>query len=311
MRILVLGAGATGGFFGGLLTAAGADVTFLVRPQRAKRLKSDGLKIDSALGNITVPVKTVTADDAGSGYDAVLLSCKAYDLKSAIDAIRPSAGQATRIVPLLNGMRHLDDLDRAFGSKQVLGGTCHISVTLDGDGTIRHLSPSFHALTVGPRFEAQAPFAQRFHALLSTAKFDARYSDTIVQTMWDKWVLLATLASMTCLMRASMGEISSTDHGARVIAETLDECCAVAAKSGYAPQTATVEPIRALLTDKGSTLKASMLRDLESGSRIEAGHIIGDLIDRAAALDVAVPNLKVAYTALQAYERRRTVPSAT
>lgn len=310
MRILVLGAGATGGFFGGLLTAAGADVTFLVRSQRAELLKRDGLKIESARGNVTVPVKAVTADEAGGEYDAVLLSCKAYDLASAIEAIRPVVGPATHIVPLLNGMRHLDDLDRAYGAERVLGSTCHISVTLAAEGTVKHLSPAFHVLTVGPRFESQKSFAQSLHALFGTAKFDARYSGTIVQTMWDKWVLLATLAAMTCLMRASMGEISNTDHGARIISETLDECCAVAAKSGYAPQPAVVEPIRALLTDRASTLKASMLRDLESGSRIEAGHIIGDLIRRAAALDVAVPNLKVAYAALQAYENRRPVPSS-
>ncbi len=307
MRILVLGAGATGGFFGGLLTAAGADVTFLVRSERAERLKRDGLKIESALGNITVPVKTVTAADAGGGYDAVLLSCKAYDLNSAIEAIGPAAGPQTHIVPLLNGMRHLDDLDQAFGAKRVLGGTCHISATLAADGTIRHLSPAFHALTVGPRCPSQQAFAQRLHAFLSAARFDARYSDAIVQTMWDKWVLLATLASMTCLMRASMGEIASTDHGAGIISETLDECCRVAAKSGCPPQPATLEPIRTLLTDKSSTLKASMLRDLESGSRIEAGHIVGDLIRRAAQLGVAVPNLTIAYSALQAYESRRAV----
>ncbi len=106
---------------------------------------------------------------------------------------------------------------------------------------------------------------------------------------------------------ASMGEIASTDHGAGIISETLDECCRVAAKSGCPPQPATLEPIRTLLTDKSSTLKASMLRDLESGSRIEAGHIVGDLIRRAAQLGVAVPNLTIAYSALQAYESRRAV----
>lgn len=304
MRILVLGAGATGGFFGGLLAATGADVTFLVRPQRAQLLTRDGLKIESVLGNVSRPVPVVTADEVGPDYDAIILSCKAYDLASAIDAIRPAVGHQTRIVPLLNGMRHLDVLDQTFGAERVLGGTCHISVTLAADGTILHLSPAFHALTQGPRQPAQCQFSEALHAEMSKAKFDARHSDQIIQTMWDKWVLLATLASMSCLMRASMGEISSTDHGARLISDTLDECCAVAARSGFAPATEVVEPIRALLTGRGSTLKASMLRDLESGARIEADHIVGDLIGRADRHSVAVPNLKIAYTALQVYQRR-------
>lgn len=306
MRILVLGAGATGGFFGGHLAKAGADVTFLVRPQRAEHLAERGLIVESPLGNFTTPVKTVTSSAAAGDCDMILLSCKAYDLAAAIDAIRPAVGPATHIVPLLNGLKHLDDLDAAFGAERVLGGTCHISVTLSPDGVIRHLSPAYYAMTQGPRSESQRGFSKVLHRELSRAAFDARFSDNIVHVMWEKWVLLATMASMTCLMRANLGEIARTTYGAEVVEATLRECCGAAAASGYAPSADMVERTLHMLTDRSSVIAASMLRDLEAGRRTEADHIIGDLITRAAEAGIATPNLTAAYTALQAYQMRET-----
>ena len=130
MRILVLGAGGTGGYFGGRLLEAGADVSFLVRPARAQRLAADGLRIISPCGDFSSSVKVLTLLDSAAPFDLILLSCKAYDLDSAIAAIRPAVGANTRILPLLNGLKHFDVLDAAFGSEHVLGGLCHISVTL-------------------------------------------------------------------------------------------------------------------------------------------------------------------------------------
>jgi len=297
MRILVLGAGATGGFFGGLLAATGADVTFLVRPQRAQLLTRDGLKIESVLGNVSRPVPVVTAGEVGPDYDAIILSCKAYDLASAIDAIRPAVGHQTRIVPLLNGMRHLDVLDQTFGAERVLGGTCHISVTLAADCTILHLSPAFHALTQGPRQPAQCQFSEALHAEMSKAKFDARHSDHIIQTMWDKWVLLA-------LFRASIGEIMATPDGRRLMLAMIEECRKVAEASGHAPSAAQIATVNGLLTDPASKVVASMLRDMQKSARVEADLIIGDMLRRGLAAGVATPLLSVANTNLACYENQ-------
>ena len=122
---------------GGRLTAAGVDTTFLVRDRRAGVLAQNGLVIKSDLGDLTTPVRTITSATAAPGYDAILLSCKAYDLDDAIESIRPAAPGAL-IIPLLNGMRQLDALDAAFGATNVAGGVAAIFVTLDDDGTIRH-----------------------------------------------------------------------------------------------------------------------------------------------------------------------------
>lgn len=303
MKILVLGAGATGGFFGGRLAGAGADVTFLVRPKRQALLAANGLRIESARGNIALPVATVTKVSASDDYDVVVVSCKAYDLDSAIDAIRPAVGERTYILPLLNGLKHLDILDAAFGRDRVLGGTCHIGVTLADDGTIRHLN-AFDILTHGFRTEGQRTFCEALQREFQRGGFEVRLSEDIVGAMWEKWVLLATLAGMTCLMRGSIGEIVATDAGKQRISDMLDECIAVATASGQSPSDQAIVQVRDTLTQEGSTLTSSMLRDMLSGGRVEADHILGDLVSRAEALAVATPLLKLAYIHLQVYQNR-------
>ena len=303
MQILILGAGATGGYFGALMAKAGADVTFLVRPNRRDQLKRDGLAIKSHLGDVTTPVTAITRDEISKTFDAVILSSKAYGLADAIDTIRPAVGPTTLILPLLNGMRHLDDLDHAFGVEHVLGGTCHISVVLDADGTIRHLSP-FGSLTQGPRTAGQRQGAERLQTELERGGFDARYSGDIIGTMWEKWFFLATLAGATCLMRATVGEIVRTGEGEHLITSMLDECAAVAAACCHAPQAAAQENARATLTDPQSNISASMLRDIQRGAEIESDHIVGDLIRRGREKGVATPLLDVAYVHLQAYQNR-------
>ncbi|PPC85596.1 MAG: 2-dehydropantoate 2-reductase [Hyphomicrobium sp.] len=304
MRILILGAGATGGYFGGKLAASGGDVTFLVRERRAADLSRNGLRIESPNGNVQTPVKTVTQEALRTDYDAIILSCKAYDLVSAIDAIRQGVGPSTIVLPLLNGMRQLDALDKTFGAEKILGGTCHISAALTEDGIIRHFSP-FDALTLGARHPNQKEACNRLFSTLQSGGFETRLSENVIGAMWEKWVLLATLAGMTCMMRATIGEIVATQNGAMQISAMLDECCAIAKAYNYTPKPAAVELIRATLTDSTSTISSSMLRDMQRDSRIEADHIVGDLIARADAASIATPSLKIAYTHLQVYQNAR------
>src|SRR5688572_12882826 len=129
MKFLVLGAGAIGGYFGGRLVESDADVTFLVRPARRAQLERDGLRIESELGHVSRPVSTVLADSVAPDYDVVLLTCKAYDLQSSMQAIAPAVGPQTAVIPLLNGLAHFAALDAFFGASRVMGGTCMIDAT--------------------------------------------------------------------------------------------------------------------------------------------------------------------------------------
>lgn len=307
MRILILGAGATGGYFGGRLLQAGRDVTFLVRPRRASELAGSGLVIKSPRGDVTLlDPPTVSSENLDGTYDLILLSCKAYDLEDAIAAIAPAVGTDTMIVPLLNGMRHLDDLDDRFGASKVLGGLCVIAATLDDERSIVHLN-DLHSITFGARNEQQAERMVQVGGALEGAGFDAITSEDIMQAMWEKWVLLATLAAMTCLMRAPVGVIVASPGGADMVRRLFGECADIAAAAGFAPRPAFLERTRSIMTSEGSTLTASMMRDLEAGYRIEADHIIGDLLSRRATGDSDdLSLLEVAYAHLKAYEIRQS-----
>jgi len=306
MRILVLGAGGTGGYFGGRLSQEGADVTFLVRPDRAAALDAKGLVIKSPFGDATLTVKHVTADTvaAAGTFDLVLLSCKAYDLHSAIEAIDPAIGETTAILPILNGLAHYPVLDKRFGPDRIIGGMCVISAAKGPAGEILHFG-SGASVTFGERDGADhegrgTAIADAF----AKANIDHTHSTDIERDLWAKFSFLATLAGATCLFRASVGDIVATDDGRQLTEQMYEECLAVARASGHAvPDNARAFAWKTL-TQEGSALTASMLRDLESGQRIEADHIVGDMLRRARDAGIKAPMLEVAFAHLQAFEIR-------
>lgn len=331
MRMLVVGAGSIGGYFGGRLLGAGRDVTFLVRAPRAAQLAQTGLVIRSPRGDLDLPAPpTITAEalraateareiqqarEAYEPFDLLLLSVKAYDLAAAMDDFAPAVGPHTLILPLLNGMRHLDLLDERFGADRVLGGECVISTTLNPDGRIVHLG-EVASLAFGARDRSNGSHSEQIEAIasaLSVAGFEARLSGVIVQEMWEKWVFIATGAGITCLMRASIGDIIAAGAG-ELAAALLDECAAIAAQQGYPPSAAVLQQDRATFTVPGSPLTASMLRDIERGAPIEAEQIIGDLLRRdrgdrrgqRPGRGGGSPLLRIAYAHLKSYEARRT-----
>ena len=305
MRILVLGAGAIGGYFGGRLLQSGADVTFLVRPRRADKLARDGLGIKSPLGDVTLPKPpTVLAQDLKQDFDVVLLTCKAFDLEDAIASIAPAVGAQTAIMPMLNGMRHLDVLDAKFGPPRVLGGQCSIAATLNADRHVVQLAP-MQALGFGERDGTMSERVREIDAIFQRGNFGGKASETIVQDMWEKWTMLATLACATCLMRGPVGKILEAPGGRDYILGLRDEIRAVARAAGHDPRPPFVERITAMFTTEGSPLTASMFRDIQGNLPIEADHVVGDLIARADAAKIDVPRLRVAYAHLKTYEAQR------
>jgi len=305
MRILVVGAGAIGGYFGGRMLASGGDVTFLVRPRRASELAAAGLVIKSPNGDVTLKnPPTVQADRLAEKFDVVLLSCKAFDLDDAIKSFAPAVGPQTAIIPLLNGMLHLDMLDGKFGRERVLGGLCAIAVTLNEQREVVHLQP-MQSLTFGERDGTQSDRVRVIAEAIAGGKFGSVASEHIIQDMWEKWVFLASLAASTCLMRSSVGHILAAPGGRDFIMGILDECVAVATAEGYAPRAPFLERTRGMLTAEGSPMTASMFRDIKAGAAVEADHVIGDLIRRGDAAKVPVPRLRTAYTHLKVYEKQR------
>ncbi len=299
MRILMVGAGAIGGYFGGRIVEAGGDVTFLVRPRRAAQIAADGLVIRSPRGDMARPVQTVQAGSLGGPYDAVALSCKAFDLDDAIASFAPAVGPGTAILPLLNGMRHMDVLDARFGADAVLGGQCQIAATLEPDGVIRHLG-ELQALSLGERDGSASPRTEALGAAM--AGCGGRTSATIVQDMWEKWVFLSSLACLTSLMRAAVGDVVAAG-GTDISHGLFDEAAGIAAANGHPPRAAFAGRMRGMLGQPGLDFTASMLRDIERGNRIEADHIVGDLIARGTPEGTRL--LRIAFVHLKAYEARK------
>ncbi len=305
MKILVLGAGGTGGYFGGRLAANGADVTFLVRERRAAQLAQDGLIIESPKDRVVVKVKTVQAAAVKAEYDLIILSCKAYDLASSIEAILPAMAAHTCIVPLLNGISHIDTLDAAFGKARVLGGSCQIAATLTKDGVVKSMA-DVNMITWGAREPSQQAIAEQLGAAFAGATLvDAKVSQTSMLDMWEKVAFLSTLAGMTCLMRASIGEIIATPDGRDIMLRYVRASMAIAAAAGYAPRPQVVERFEKILTTPGLPLTASMLRDLEGGGEVEADHIVGFMLGKAREFKIDDSLIAAAYAHLKAYQNRR------
>src|ERR1035437_4125607 len=304
MRILIVGAGALGGYFGARLLQAGRDVTFLVRPRRAAQLAKAGLVVRSKLGDANIPSPPlVLADDIAAPFDLILVGCKAYDLAPTMESFARAVGPETMLLPSVNGMKHLDSLSERFGAQRVLGGLAMISATLDADGIVHHLNET-HVLTFGELDGSDSGRVGAIAAAFAGANFISRKTDTIVQELWEKWVFIATLGGITSLMRGVVGDIERAG-AADLALSLLDECSAIAASQGHEPRPHVLERGRRLFTEPGSTLTASMMKDIERGAPTEGEHIVGDLLERGSGLSVETPLLRVVHAHLRTYEARR------
>lgn len=304
MRTLVLGAGAVGGYFGGRLAEAGRDVTFLVRPARAALLEASGLRVSSALGDFTVRPQLATADTLAGPYDLIILTAKHYDLDQAIEAVRPAVGPQTAILPLLNGLVHLDRLAAAFGGEAILGGVAYVGASLQPDGSIRHHN-QLSGIAFGERAGGASSRTRVIGAEFDGSKVSAPPSENVMLDMWEKFVFITTMAGMNCLMRGTIGDIAATDDGVRLMLALFAETQGVAAAAGFPPRRAYCDNIATLLTEKGSLNNASMHHDLAHRARTEGRYIIGDMRRRAESLGVDTPLLRAAWTHIQVYENRR------
>lgn len=302
MRMLVLGAGALGGYFGGRAMQRGLEVAFLVRPARAAALARDGLRIRSIHGDFDTPVATLA--EASPGFDVVLLSCKAYDLDAAIGAIRPAVEAGACVLPVLNGLSHIDRLNAAFGADRVWGGLAKCAATLRPDGTVQHLN-DWHWLTFGQQDGAMDGRASAFaRALGQGPGLVAEAVPDIRRRMWEKLVHLGTVAAGTVLMRASVGEIVRAG-GRGFLLALLERNAAIAAANGFPMSPGFMDSYRAMFSDAASAYTASMLRDLEAGGRTEAEHILGFLTDAARAAGVPEDLHAAALLHARAHDQRR------
>jgi 2-dehydropantoate 2-reductase len=304
LRVLVLGAGAVGGFFGGRLMEAGAKVSFLVREKRKAQLGEQGLRIESPFGNSLHQVDAKLQRELDASYDIVLLTCKAYDLDAAIESIRPIVSSSAAVLPLLNGLAHIERLNKAFGRDSVVPGTVKIQVTLASPGVVRQLN-DWQSISFGEQNGEVTARVTELRSLLAAKGIAATISPDIMRDLWWKIVHLSTVAGMTCLMRANLGEIVRTPEGSALLTGFLKTNAAIAEHAGYAPDEAFLNTYAELFRQRDSTYEASMLRDLEKGGLIEADHILGFMLRKCREAGLPDTLHLAAYTHAKAYEMRR------
>lgn len=300
MRVLVIGAGAVGGYFGGRLAAAGRDVTFLVRAGRAEQLRRTGLQIKGSQGDVAIRPKLLLAAEINEPFDLIILSTKAYSLEAAIDDFAPAVGPQTAIFPLLNGLRHLDTLAARFGEAAVLGGTTRIVADLDAEGVVHQFGPMVD-ITYGERDKSLSPRIQRIDATMRECGFPTTLSSDILAAMWTKWVMLSSMAAITCLLRGSVGQVVAVHGGVETVHALIAESSAVATANGYVQTQEFLAQHTARMTQPGSSLTASMFRDLQKGAPVEVEHVLGDFLARGQAHGVETPLLRAAYVQLSIY----------
>ena len=297
MKILILGAGAIGGFFGAHLMKSGANITFLVREKRKNELKKSGINIFSINGELKVNPKLLDKNLSGQHFDVIILTNKSYDLIESIREIKPYVNK-TVIIPLLNGMAHYEILDKEFGKEKIFGGTAYISTAMNNYGSIQQIT-SRASIKFGPRTQKNINIANEFYEICKETEFECDFSDHIELDLWRKYVLIGATAASTVLFQKPLGEISATTYGKRLIIEIHEECKKIVLSKGYDIGIEATNYNLKLITDKGSLLKASMLRDFESGKKTECEHILGYLIELAKRNNVQCNLIKAAHTRIQ------------
>ncbi|OHX52331.1 2-dehydropantoate 2-reductase [Planococcus salinarum] len=302
MKILIVGAGAIGGYFGGRLLEKGEDVTFLVRDRRKKELESTGLNIQSVNGDCGLTPQVITKDSEPQAYDVVLLSTKSYQLAGAIEDMRPFVGDTTMVLPLLNGMAHVGQLIEAFGGQSVIGGLCFVEATLDEGGTIVQTSP-MNQLVYGERSGEQTDRIRRLKRAFDGTKADFVLSDKIDQEMWHKYLFITALSGITTLFEQPIGPIRNLDSGQRTIAALLKELETVMQAIGAPIEPGISDKLLEKVNSMGEGMKSSMQRDAEKGQPIEADHLQGYLLEQANDQGIAVPVLETIFTKLKLYEQ--------
>ncbi|MDQ0429757.1 2-dehydropantoate 2-reductase [Planomicrobium stackebrandtii] len=303
MKILIVGAGAIGGYFGGRLLEKGEDVTFLVREGRKKKLQQTGLKIQSKYGDLQLQPKLITKKEQSPPFDVVLVSTKSYQLADAIEDIQPFTGPNTMILPLLNGISHLQPLVRAFGEERVIGGLCFVETTLAEDGTIVQTSP-VHQLIYGERTGKKTERIEKLEQAFSGTKAEFIKSDNINQEMWHKYLFITAMSGITSMMESPIGPIRDLETGRRTIQVLLQELAAIMEKMGAPIQPGIADTQLSRIESMAAGMKSSMQRDIEKLQPTEAEHLQGYLLARAKELEIPVPVLEIIYTKLKLYEQK-------
>lgn len=304
MNIVIFGAGAVGGYFGGRLAQAGAPVTFLVRERRGEQLRRRGLVLESLHGNTSLEPRLAFSADAVESPELVILALKNYHLDAAMPELAKLVAKGATLLPLLNGVRHIQTLVDAFGPDRVLGGACYIEATLNAEGDVVHTSP-MQDITFGPLGHVDPEFLKAIEAWLQKAHIPCKLSDAVMVDMWVKYVFLASLSGITAAVRKPVGAILEDPAAAAFLLQLVQEVADIA--RSYEPRLPgdLAELLRARFDGIAGAMTSSMHRDLEKGLPLELESLQGALLEMAHARHLDTPSLSAIYAILHPWRNGR------
>ncbi len=299
MKIAVMGSGGVGGYFGGRLAAAGANVSFIARGEHLAAMRKDGLQLISANGDVTVKPVNATDDIASIGHaDWVMISVKLWSSEEAVRAIAPLMGPNSAVVSWQNGVVAEDILIKQYGQERVIGGVSNIAALIERPGVIRHNGTMARLIFA----ELNGKPSQRidaFAALCKRANIDHVISDDITRAIWQKFVFLASFSGMTCATRSVIGAIREDAETRAMLKAALAEVVAIGRAKGVALPSDQVEQSLTWADNLPSTMVASMLGDLNRGNRLELPWLSGTVVKLGMELGIATPVHKFIYTVLK------------
>lgn len=302
MHVVVVGAGAVGGYFGGKLAQTGTPVTFLVRQKRYEQLRKTGLVVHSLHGDFTIqPELTVSAEEVDNP-DVVILAIKNYHLDNAMSQLRVLVDKGAKLLPLLNGVEHMDVLIREFGPDNVLGGACYIESTLNAEGTIVHTS-SMQDIVFGSLGDVSDEWLKELLYLFQASRVNVTLSDAILKAMWTKFAFLTSISGLTAAARSPIGVILDDSAARELLQNVIREVLQVAEVRGIGlPVEETANKTMEKMEHMSPTMTSSLHRDLEKGLPLEISSLQGSVVKMGMEAGVAVPYIQSVYALLHPYE---------
>ncbi|HEY8553530.1 MAG TPA: 2-dehydropantoate 2-reductase [Burkholderiales bacterium] len=305
MRVLVFGTGGVGGYFGGRLAASGVDVTFVARGEHLRAMRSQGLRVESGLGNLLLQPVQATDTLAGAGtFDYVLVGVKLWDTEAAAEAIAPAVGPDTTVISFQNGVDAVDVLTRRYGRERVMGGLAHIAAFIEAPGVIRH-NGTLQRLTFGELDGSRSARGERLYEACRKAGIETVLSDNIQRAIWEKFVFIVGLSAMTALTRLPIGPIREEPLTRGLLADVMREADAVARARGIDLGPDSVERQLAFMDTLPATMIASMLGDLRRGNRLELPWLSGAVVRLGESLGVPTPANRFVCAALTLHANGR------
>jgi 2-dehydropantoate 2-reductase len=302
VRTVILGAGAVGGYFGGRLAKAGFPVSFLVRASRYETLSSNGLIVHSVHGDFSLTPALVRKADEAQDPELVIVGLKNYHLEGALPDLEVLVNKGAKVLPLLNGIQHLDRLMEVLGSENVLGGSCYIESTLNAAGEIVHTSPMQDIVFGGLTEEISPEFLDSLEEMLRKSEIPYKRSDSILAEMWNKYIFLASLSGITSSVRQPIGVAINDPVTFSFLGDLVTEVCQVAQSRGITLPENLVDVVLSRMQGISPSMTSSMHRDLEKGQPMELESLHGALLKMAEETGIKTPCIRAVYALLHPYQ---------